>query len=240
MLVSYCEMYLHSYILLVGFSLTNARSMSSDGRYIPNDRDFVKVNPASTSTSFATLDCRHIFDDNPCPQIQYEFDYTTGAQEDLRDSAKRAFEVAWLDYAESCFGHDSIDVSDNSCLDDYNGWGAAIFDALDTAIIMNLPDIVAQQLAFIAQANFTKSAFAPADINAFETTIRYLGGLLSAYDLLKSGDFDSVLYDNEHIEALLSQAVKLGDLLSRRFRTRTGLPAGVIDLYTGTLSLYGL
>lgn len=222
-------MQLYSLILLASSSLTSG-FQSRSNQLIDNT---LTADHFSVSDVSSRLDSRDQSADVACPRIQYEFDYTAGAQEELRDSVKRAFQVAWLDYAENCLGHDSVDVENGTCVDDYNGWGASIFDALDTATIMGLSDIVAQQLGYIAQAKFTKSIYSLADLSAFETTIRYLGGLLSAYDLLKSGEFDSDLYDSEHVEALLTQATVLGELLARRFRTRSGLPANGIDLYTG-------
>jgi mannosyl-oligosaccharide alpha-1,2-mannosidase len=50
----------------------------------------------------------------------------------------------------------------------------------------------------------------------FETGIRYLGGMLGAYDL--SGD-----------ELLVDRAVELAEILSKAFNTDSGLPVGRID-----------
>jgi mannosyl-oligosaccharide alpha-1,2-mannosidase len=50
-------------------------------------------------------------------------------------------------------------------------------------------------------------------LSVFETTIRYLGGLLGAYDL--SGD-----------QLLVDRAVDLATILERAFNTQSGLPAG--------------
>lgn len=55
-------------------------------------------------------------------------------------------------------------------------------------------------------ANTTETA-----ANLFETTIRHLGGLLSAYDL--SGE-----------NALLLKAIELGDMLYMAFDTPNGMP----------------
>jgi mannosyl-oligosaccharide alpha-1,2-mannosidase len=46
---------------------------------------------------------------------------------------------------------------------------------------MDIPEVVDQILDFIPKIDFTKSKD-PVDL--FETTIRYLGGMLSAYELL--------------------------------------------------------
>lgn len=53
-------------------------------------------------------------------------------------------------------------------------------------------------------------------ISVFETGIRYLGGLLGAYDL--SGD-----------QLLVDRAVELAHILKRAFQTQSGLPMGHMD-----------
>jgi mannosyl-oligosaccharide alpha-1,2-mannosidase len=54
-------------------------------------------------------------------------------------------------------------------------------ESLGTAAIMDIPEVVDQILEFIPKIDFMKSKD-PVDL--FETTIRYLGGMLSAYELL--------------------------------------------------------
>lgn len=71
-----------------------------------------------------------------------------------------------------------------------NGWGASIVDALTTAIIMRSQDAVVKQLEFISKINFNK---ATDSVSLFETTIRYLGGLLSGYDLLTGPYSDMIV-----------------------------------------------
>lgn len=67
-------------------------------------------------------------------------------------------------------------------------------------------------------------------VDGFDAIIRYLGGLLSAYDLLKNG-FDEG-YDQNHVNALLSQAKTLGDKLKYQFETPSGLPAAELNFTT--------
>jgi mannosyl-oligosaccharide alpha-1,2-mannosidase len=64
-----------------------------------------------------------------------------------------------------------------------NGWGASAADALSTAIIMGEKEIVHQILDYVPTINWAVSADDEL-VSLFETTIRYLGGLLSGYDLL--------------------------------------------------------
>jgi mannosyl-oligosaccharide alpha-1,2-mannosidase len=47
---------------------------------------------------------------------------------------------------------------------------------------MDLPDIVDKILDHIAQIDYSKTDIS---VSLFETTIRYLGGMLAGYDLLK-------------------------------------------------------
>lgn len=117
------------------------------------------------------------------------------------EAVKEAFTHSWDGYVKYAFGKDELRPVSNTgsnsrydaflwfivfLLDFYlfvyrNGWGASVVDALTTAIIMRSRDAVGKQLAFIDKINFNK---ATDTVSLFETTIRYLGGLLSGYDLL--------------------------------------------------------
>jgi mannosyl-oligosaccharide alpha-1,2-mannosidase len=57
-----------------------------------------------------------------------------------------------------------------------NGWGASAVDALSTALVMGNWPVVRQILEFIPEINFDNTT---TEVSLFETTIRYLGGLLS-------------------------------------------------------------
>lgn len=62
-----------------------------------------------------------------------------------------------------------------------NGWGATIIDGLDTMIIMGLKDEYNEALDYIKNDLHFNTSIGNA--KGFETSIRYLGGLISAYDL---------------------------------------------------------
>lgn len=74
-----------------------------------------------------------------------------------------------------------------------NGWGASAIDALSTALIMELPDIVNQIVDYVPDIDWSVSADNQ-PVSLFETTIRYVAGLLSGHDLLK-GPFPDVVDD---------------------------------------------
>jgi len=93
----------------------------------------------------------------------------------------------------------------------------SLVDALDTLWLMGLKD------EFWEARDWVRDHLSHASVGSvsvFETTIRSLGGLLSAYDL--SGD-----------EAFLQKADELGSLLVKAYDTPSGLPRGSIDLQTG-------
>lgn len=57
-----------------------------------------------------------------------------------------------------------------------NGWGASAVDAFTTALVMGESDIVAEILNLISTTNFDVT---DTQVSLFETTIRYLGGMLA-------------------------------------------------------------
>lgn len=88
---------------------------------------------------------------------------------------------------------------------------------------MGLNDIVDRQLAHIAAQDF--NATTDGQIDGFDTTIRLIGGLLSAYDLITSGLVPHAdEYNKTQVQACLDGAKTLADFLSPIFDTSTGLP----------------
>ena len=111
-----------------------------------------------------------------------------------------------------------------------NGWGASAVDALSTAIIMqeaNITDII---LNHIASIDYTKTN---STCSLFETTIRYIGGMLSGYDLL-NGPFSNLTSNPDLVSALLTQSVSLADTLKFAFDTDTGIPYNDLDIESQT------
>ena len=92
---------------------------------------------------------------------------------------------------------------------------------------MGEKEIVDQILTFIPTVNFTTTANANDQISVFETTIRYVGGLLSGHDLL-TGPFQNLVTDKSKVDALLTQARTLVDGLKIAFDTPSGVPDGYI------------
>lgn len=86
---------------------------------------------------------------------------------------------------------------------------------------MGNTEVLNQILTYIPTVDFTKSN--ETTISLFETTIRYLGGLLAGYDLL-NGPAADLVSDKSLVDALLTQAQSLADSLSYAFETPSGVP----------------
>ncbi|PCH34404.1 glycoside hydrolase family 47 protein [Wolfiporia cocos MD-104 SS10] len=133
-----------------------------------------------------------------------------------RDAVVAAFKYAWSAYERDAMGDDEYHPigKSGSNLTDAGGIGYTVVDSIDTMLLMGVDEEyararkwVAEGLSFDRQGNF----------NTFETTIRVLGGLLSAYDLT-------------HDDIYLERAKDLGDRLISAFSTPMGLPLSQINL----------
>jgi mannosyl-oligosaccharide alpha-1,2-mannosidase len=99
-----------------------------------------------------------------CNKVQYAFPSGTNSNTSRADAVRDLYELSWNQYANYCFGHDQLLTLTNTCADDIFGWGATIVDGIDTAIVMNLTDIVTTQLAFIAGIDFKYGQSPPYDL----------------------------------------------------------------------------
>ncbi|ESK85838.1 glycoside hydrolase family 47 protein [Moniliophthora roreri MCA 2997] len=99
-----------------------------------------------------------------------------------RDAVKQIFVDSYTAYKRFAFGHDDLLPLNQSFSDGRNGWGATIIDAMGTMQIMGLDDWFNEAVDFAGKIDFSKSQTNDT-VSVFETTIRYLGGLLSAYEL---------------------------------------------------------
>ncbi|ORY61367.1 glycoside hydrolase family 47 protein [Pseudomassariella vexata] len=134
-----------------------------------------------------------------------------------------AFDRAWDGYYQYAFPNDSLKPISKSFENDRNGWGASAIDALSTALIMGDKKVIDQIVDYIPTINFNKTNDDSVPVSLFETTIRYLGGLLSAHDLL-SGPLNNYVGSEEKLAAILDQAEHLAENLKVAFNTKSGIP----------------
>lgn len=149
------------------------------------------------------------------PKIQHEFGEETEAAKKVRlerlAKVKVELQHAWKGYRENAFMHDELRPVDGTNRDPFNGWAATLVDSLDTLWIAGMKDEFEDALTGVAQLDFTTST--KNAIPVFETTIRYLGGLLSAYDV-----------SEQNYKILLDKASELGNILFSIFDTPNRMP----------------
>ena len=136
---------------------------------------------------------------------------------------REAMEFVWKGYKEKAWGADELKPKSGSRVNNWGGMGMTLIDALDTLWLMGMRDEFNDAVAWIKE-HLSFDAQRP--VSVFETTIRALGGLLSAYDL--SGE-----------RVLLEKAQDLGDRLLPAFNTPTGIPKGQVNLHSGAAASLG-
>ncbi|CUA76752.1 mannosyl-oligosaccharide alpha-1,2-mannosidase [Rhizoctonia solani] len=175
------------------------------------------------------------------PDLQLPADAAENAQHTIE-----IFKSAYQSYKSVAWGHDSLAPLTNSYIDDRNGWGATIVDSLSTMHIMGLKDWFEEGVEFTLGIDFSRSK-TDSTISLFESTIRYIGGILSAYEL--DGKKDKRLVDKakELAEKLVYAWVDNNDIpynelnftTNRPIIEETGLAvAGTLVLEWSRLSEY--
>lgn len=107
-----------------------------------------------------------------------------------------------------------------------SGLGWIIIDSLDTLMITNLTDQVSDARNWIARKlDYDQDQ----EVNTFETTIRLLGGLLSANYL--SSRLPSMASSQDDV--YLTKAIDLADRLLGAYESASGVPYASINLLTG-------
>ena len=134
------------------------------------------------------------------------------------EAVRAEFLHAWNGYKTHAWGHDALQPLSKKPRDWY---GESLLmtpvDAFDTMLIMGLTEEAAETKKLILSTlSFDKDI----NVQAFEITIRLLGGLLSAYQ-----------WDGD--ARFLALAVDLADRLLPIFETPTGMPYVMVNLKTG-------
>ena len=149
------------------------------------------------------------------PKIQAQFkpeDATAKASTKAKlDRIRAVAKKSWDGYREYAWLHDELRPVSGTSRDPFAGWGATLVDALDTLWIMGLKDEFEEAVKAVDKIDFTTTS--RADIPLFETTIRYLGGLLAAYDI------SGAKHKN-----LLDKAVELAEILISAFDSPNRMP----------------
>lgn len=153
------------------------------------------------------------------PEVKQKSDIQARSR---REHVRNAMKFAWGGYVKYAFGADEVLPQTHSSNNNWGGMGTTLVDSLDTLWLMGLKD------DFWKARDWVRDSLASSPnqaVSLFETTIRSLGGLLSAYDW-------------SHDVAFLDKAKDLGAKLFRAFDSHE-LPNGQINLVTGQSSNAG-
>ncbi|KJR84282.1 mannosyl-oligosaccharide alpha-1,2-mannosidase [Sporothrix schenckii 1099-18] len=144
------------------------------------------------------------------PKIQHSFKTESAAAREVRlarlELVRANFTHAWNGYKTHAWMGDEVRPLKGTPVSKFGGWAATLVDTLDTLWIMGLHAEFQNAVNAVDQIDFSTTNLD--QVNVFETTIRYLGGFLAAYDL-SDGQYPS----------LLAKATELGDMLYLAFDT---------------------
>ncbi|KAJ7616955.1 seven-hairpin glycosidase [Mycena polygramma] len=137
-----------------------------------------------------------------------------------RDAVKNMFVTSYDAYKQFAFPHDQLAPVSEGFFDLRNGWGASVVDAMPTMVIMGLEDIFLDAVNFTSQIDFNVSKI-DQTVSVFETTIRYIGGMLASYEL--SGSNQTIL---------VQKAQEVADKLVLAWVGDNAIPFGFLNFTT--------
>ncbi|KAI0032457.1 glycoside hydrolase family 47 protein [Vararia minispora EC-137] len=137
------------------------------------------------------------------------------------------FTASYDVYRKYAWGQDEVAPISKKPLNPRNGWGASIVDGMSTMYIMGLEDLFNDAVNFAQGIDFSHSKTADT-VSLFESTIRYVAGLLSAYEL--SG--------KKH-PGLVTKAKQLADCLSLGWTNNNVIPYNDLDFKHNTFENTG-
>lgn len=154
----------------------------------------------------------------------------------LADKLLKMFDHAYTAYMRNAHPADELRPLSCSPHNSFGNLSLTLIDTLDTFVVLGQYHRFAHAVEYLS-ANLTF------DINdtvsVFETTIRVLGGLLSAHGLLTEGSedtgFDADKWCPRYTGRLLELAIDLADRLMPAFDTPTGIPFGAVHLQKGVM-----
>jgi mannosyl-oligosaccharide alpha-1,2-mannosidase len=163
-------------------------------------------------------------------QIQHpQWNGTDKAHEARADKVREAMQYTFRKYRENAWGCDDVLPVSGGNSSSRNGWGAFIVDSASTLALMGLWDELAHSIEHILGVDFKTTEDL---VDPFETTIRYLGGLLSIVDLYDAGLIPEHVLHEEARNRILEHAVTLAEKLAPAYDTPTGMPWPRVDFKT--------
>ncbi|KAI5822730.1 glycoside hydrolase family 47 protein [Schizophyllum commune Tattone D] len=138
-----------------------------------------------------------------------------------REIVKGMFTSSYEAYKKYAWGHDDLTPVSKNYTDSRNGWGASLVDAMPTMYIMGLDDLFHEAVDYVSGVDFSESK-TDDTVSIFESSIRYVAGMLSAYQM--SGEQDDVLVE---------KAKQLADKLILGWIDGNAVPYGYVNFTSG-------
>lgn len=150
------------------------------------------------------------------PKIQHVFTEreiaeVTNIQRERRSAVKEVFEHAWQGYKGHAWLKDEVSPISGNPRNSFGGLAATLVDSLDSLWILGLREEFEDAVEAVGRISFGSSG--EKTVNLFEYTIRYLGGLLGAFEV-----------SDRKFPVLLDKAIEVGDMLYAAFDTPNRMP----------------
>lgn len=149
------------------------------------------------------------------PKLQHIFEPESAGAKSVRLERLKVVQVsfahAWHGYKDKAWMSDELSPISGGAATTFGGWAATLVDSLDSLWLMGMLDDFEEAVREVENINFNITE--TDTLNLFETTIRYLGGLLGAYDL-----------SDAKYPILLEKAKELGNMLFCAFETPNKMP----------------
>lgn len=126
-------------------------------------------------------------------------------------AVKDSFIHSWLGYKKYAWMADEVTPITGRPKNSFGGWAATLVDALDSLWIFGFMEEFEEAVRAADTIDFSTTK--QDRINTFETTIRYLGGFLGAYEL-----------SGKKYGVLLKKAMEVAELLLCAFDTQNHMP----------------
>ncbi|KAI8266526.1 Mannosyl-oligosaccharide 1,2-alpha-mannosidase [Colletotrichum sp. SAR11_239] len=141
-----------------------------------------------------------------------------------REEVKEAFVISWDAYKKHAWGNDVFHpLAKTGRNMSPSGLGWIIVDSLDTMMLMNLTEPLSDARKWLHRSLTWDQ---DQDVNTFETTIRMLGGLLSAHYLSTQLPHVASKRDSMY----LAKAIDLADRLLVAFDSNSGIPYASVNI----------
>ncbi|KAF3358949.1 hypothetical protein VdG1_02511 [Verticillium dahliae VDG1] len=220
---------------LVAFVIVSLMYLQDDDMLLPKQFVQVTTRPTTSSYNWAKHPQKYLTREGKMsrlptgkplalPKVQHDFEaersrdlkrarhlsvFSSPQNFERQQAIKNAFKKTWTSYKRHAWGYDELKPISLDGVDKFNGWGATIVDSLDILWMMGMYDEFNDAVEFVAALDWNNST--QLHCNLFETNIRYLGGLIAAFDLSQE-------------RVLLEKAIELGDMLYAAFDTPDRFP----------------